>query len=411
MNDTQKASNNNNYIRRFRLPITDYIASKIDPIEIISKIVYGYARQNSQDNNVIADLVQVISNFSNSLFAGNVRIINYGNTTRMNSIIQCLSHTPQFRDYFLSQQYKSHINTTNFSMNGEFAHEFASVLSHLWDFTRIEPIQIPSFESAVYQFAPNFVCDQHDSIEFVHFLLNMLHEDLNKIQMKPCTEPIESNGRPEDIIDDLSWLVYQRNQSKIVDLFQAQYKSHWICPDCDRHEIKFYNYRYLSLPLVEKSGDDTLTIYDLIDGYLTQQHIFSQDDLWYCSECKLHRAATIKFDLWSFPEILIIHLNRYKNKSDGLYIDYPVYGLDLSRYDISNGEKEQKEKQEKKKIIYDLYAVQCHSGSMNIGHNTAYILNIENEKWYCFDDSSVVDIEKSNLVTNNAYILFYKKCN
>jgi len=42
---------------------------------------------------------------------------------------------------------------------------------------------------------------------------------------------------------------------------------------------------------------------------------------------------------------------------------------------------------EKKKILYDLYAVSNHFGSMGFGHYTAYVKN--NNQWYEMDDSSV----------------------
>lgn len=35
-------------------------------------------------------------------------------------------------------------------------------------------------------------------------------------------------------------------------------------------------------------------------------------DQWYCSRCKKFRDATKKFDLWKLPDILIIHLKRFK---------------------------------------------------------------------------------------------------
>ena len=36
-----------------------------------------------------------------------------------------------------------------------------------------------------------------------------------------------------------------------------------------------------------------------------------ENDKWYCPHCKEHRRAFKKFDLWSAPEILIIHLKRF----------------------------------------------------------------------------------------------------
>lgn len=31
----------------------------------------------------------------------------------------------------------------------------------------------------------------------------------------------------------------------------------------------------------------------------------------YCPKCKIHQQATKKFDLWSLPDVLIIHLKRF----------------------------------------------------------------------------------------------------
>ena len=64
-----------------------------------------------------------------------------------------------------------------------------------------------------------------------------------------------------------------------------------------------------------------------------------------------------------------------------------------------------------KPMLYDLYGVVNHYGSMNFGHYTAYCKQMEHDegKWYCFDDSSVEPIEENKVVTDAAYVLFYKR--
>jgi ubiquitin carboxyl-terminal hydrolase 4/11/15 len=62
-------------------------------------------------------------------------------------------------------------------------------------------------------------------------------------------------------------------------------------------------------------------------------------------------------------------------------------------------------------ILYDLYAITNHYGNMGGGHYTAYCKNYKNNKWYDFDDSSVTEINEEDLVTNAAYVLFYKRRN
>ena len=41
---------------------------------------------------------------------------------------------------------------------------------------------------------------QQDSQELLAFLLDGLHEDLNRVQEKPYTELKDSDGRPDDIV-------------------------------------------------------------------------------------------------------------------------------------------------------------------------------------------------------------------
>lgn len=74
---------------------------------------------------------------------------------------------------------------------------------------------------------------QHDSQEFFSYLVDGLHEDLNRVIKKPYVESVDSKNRKDEIVAMESWVAYtQRNQSIIVDLLTGQYKSKVICPIC-----------------------------------------------------------------------------------------------------------------------------------------------------------------------------------
>jgi len=116
-----------------------------------------------------------------------------------------------------------------------------------------------------------------------------------------------------------------------------------------------------------------------------------------------------KLDLWSFPEILIIHLKRFQIISQrgygeklNTFVDFPIRGLDLRKYVI--------DKSTQSAPIYDLYAISCHSGGCGGGHYTAYALNQKTNRWYYFNDSSARPANESEIVSPSAYVLFYKKC-
>ena len=58
--------------------------------------------------------------------------------------------------------------------------------------------------------------------------------------------------------------------------------------------------------------------------------------------------------------------------------------------------------------VYDLYAVSNHFGGMGGGHYNAYC-KMPDGKWWCFDDSHVHAVEKDQICSSSAYVLFYRR--
>jgi ubiquitin C-terminal hydrolase len=76
---------------------------------------------------------------------------------------------------------------------------------------------------------------QHDSQELLAFLLDGLHEDLNRIIKKPYIELPDFDNMSDDEVASKSWAYHKaRNDSVIVDLFQGQFKSRLICHECGK---------------------------------------------------------------------------------------------------------------------------------------------------------------------------------
>ena len=153
---------------------------------------------------------------------------NLGNTCFMNSSIQCLSNTFTLTNYFLSELYKQEINSDNvLGTGGKLAVQFARLMNELWN--EESPVVTPwSFKKIVGNFQPMFSgFAQHDSAELLSFVLDGIHEDLNRVLKKPYYEmPDLLPGTSEAKCAELAWKYHLlRNQSIVVDLMQAQYKS------------------------------------------------------------------------------------------------------------------------------------------------------------------------------------------
>ncbi|KAL0346940.1 UNVERIFIED_CONTAM: Ubiquitin carboxyl-terminal hydrolase 8 [Sesamum calycinum] len=118
---------------------------------------------------------------------------------------------------------------------------------------------------------------------------------------------------------------------------------------------------------MSKWTQDSISLYKCVETFLKEEPL-GPDDMWYCPNCKEHRQASKKLDLWRLPEILnnsVCH--RYK-----------------------------------------LYAVSNHYGGMGGGHYTAFAKH-RLKQWYEFDDSHVFPVTEEQIKTQAAYVLFYKR--
>lgn len=209
----------------------------------------GYVSVENQER----DTTRGRSNLAGTPIAEGVTgLYNLGNTCFMNSTLQCLSHTRPLTQYFITGEYKSDINKSNpLGLGGRLAIEYAGLLQELWSgkYSAVAPTK---FRSALCKFAPRFSgFQQHDSQELLGFLLDGLHEDLNRIRDKPYTQVVEGGDLPDDQVAEQAWETHQlRNQSVIVDLLQGQFKSTIICPEenCSQISITFDPFMFLSLP-------------------------------------------------------------------------------------------------------------------------------------------------------------------
>ncbi|KAG8083711.1 hypothetical protein GUJ93_ZPchr0016g2503 [Zizania palustris] len=177
-----------------------------------------YAEQSSGDvHDANAELSY--GGFGRSDLTGLIGMENLGNTCFMNSSIQCLAHTSKLVDYFLGD-YDRDINRTNpLGLNGELALAFGELLRKLWNNEK-KPVSPYHFKAKVACFAPQFSgFNQHDSQELLAFLLDGLHEDLNKVKCKPYEEAKDASGRPDKEVADEYWSNHlARNDSIIVDI-------------------------------------------------------------------------------------------------------------------------------------------------------------------------------------------------
>lgn len=182
--------------------------------------------------------------------AGATGLSNLGNTCFLNAAVQCLSNTEVLREYFLRKCYRAEINHTNvLGSKGAIAAAYSQLIARMWcGKTSVAPQRL---RETVIKHAPQFQgYEQHDSQEFLNFLIDALHEDLNRVAKPPYVERKDSNMRPDHVVAAESWEGHEkRNRSIIVDLLHGQLKSTLRCKECKFVSVSFDPFTFLTLPL------------------------------------------------------------------------------------------------------------------------------------------------------------------
>ncbi|KAK0424338.1 hypothetical protein QR680_008618 [Steinernema hermaphroditum] len=274
-------------------------------------------------------------------------------------------NVPELTHYFLSDEYQKDLNTENpLGMQGHVASAYNLLIHQMWSGDNNSVIP-RNFKSVISQFEPRFNgYRQHDSQELLAFLLDGLHEDLNRITKKPYIPDKDVNGRPDSVIAAEAWADYRaRNDSVIVDNMHGQLKSTLVCPDCSKISVKFDPFCFLR----QHCG------YLRVPGFIHNGRAARQGR-------SLHTR-------WSRNKITT-------------HVKFPVRGLDLTSRVIGNSEKTN---------VYDLIAISNHRGGFGSGHYTATGLN--NDTWYDFNDARVSKLQNLPDVksSSEAYMLMYRR--
>ncbi|QSL67030.1 hypothetical protein MERGE_001417 [Pneumocystis wakefieldiae] len=365
---------------------------------------------------------------------GATGLTNLGNTCYMNAIIQCLNSTIPFVRYYRDGSYKKHINLDNpLGYKGELVQTFARLITYLWDneHTYVSPLFFKNVVGRLKeQFRGN---DQQDSQEFLAFLLDGLHEELNiaagQLRPKELTpeEELKIENMPDKIASSIEWQRYVRlNNSIVVSLFQGQLQSRLKCLTCDFQSTTYNPFTYLSLP-IPLTQTKTSTLYECLQFFVQKEYLKDKEQ-WYCSKCRKPRDATKTLTISKIPQILLIHLKRFqtcghwKDKIN-TKIDFSINNFDLTDF-LLDSTQSLSDPLNHGQYLYHLYAVTNHYGNLDGGHckdiflylfylyiDTAMVKNSFTNSWNLFDDRRVVFCSERDVVSSAAYILFYIRNN
>ena len=128
----------------------------------------------------------------NSPVPGVAGLANHGNTCFMNAVLQCLNNTDSLAEYFVMDQFRGDLEmrSKRTSGRGEVTKQLAVLMKSLWSCCYTSRVTA-DLKQLIGRQAPQYRgYAQHDAQEFLLWMLDKVHEDLNRA-LKKTYKPLK----------------------------------------------------------------------------------------------------------------------------------------------------------------------------------------------------------------------------
>jgi ubiquitin carboxyl-terminal hydrolase 3 len=256
-----------------------------------------------------------------------VGLKNLGNTCFMNSVLQSLHNIQPFTYYFSNlpkiDQPKARLVTRSIKENLEevsLVEELRKVLIDLNsgidnNKTSISP---ECLFLVIWKVVPQFKgYHQHDAHEFLRYMLDRLHTELQAVPNS--MPPTPTNSKMKNFVCPAP---ANKGVSFVTTTFGGTLLSEVKCLVCGTNSRKHDPFLDLSLDIPEKyykdlsdDGDDkeplVCNIADCLSSFVAVEEL-TETELYYCSNCKKKQRSTKRFWIRRLPNVLCLHIKRFR---------------------------------------------------------------------------------------------------
>ena len=328
---------------------------------------------------------------------------NLGNTCYLNSCMQIISHCQPLNGFLSNKQFRHQMNK---GIDGVLLTEWDDLHDLMWSADCV--ISPNRFLNIVQKIArvknrelfTGFI--QNDFPEYLMFLMDTFHNAVkHPVEMKIEGRIVNDTDVLAKKCYEVMKNMYSKEYSTIIDIFYGIQVSTITQADSSKYlSIIPEPYCLLSLSITGCN-----TIYDCLDLYC-EAETMENENAWFNDRTKKYEMAKRRTLFWSLPDILIVDLKRFTNdfKKIGRKIDVPLTDLDLSKYVVGY---------DKSSYVYNLCGVCNHMGSCLGGHYTSFVKTSPDKNslgiWHEFNDTQIRQVAPQQLISGNAYCLFFQK--
>ncbi|KAM3720075.1 Ubiquitin carboxyl-terminal hydrolase [Dirofilaria immitis] len=367
-----------------------------------------------------------------------VGLVNQAMTCYLNSLIQTLYMTPEFRNAIYGWKFTGSEAAEARSIPCQLQKLF--LLLQTSDRESLETIDL----TASFGWSNSEAYEQHDIQELCRIMFDALKQKWSKAD------------------------------ASFQELYRGNMEDFVKCLFCQKENVK--QDEFLDLPLAVKqfgASDAFKSVEEALHAFIKPE-VLEESNQYYCEGCKRKQNALKGLRIIKFPYLLSIQLKRFDfdcntlhrvklndkmtfpallnlnefvydatkseppkkmswasavsmpRKKDESTTSKPNLSDYVSRAEQNNGHLDEQEVDMLLKrdgpFLYELFSVMVHQGSASGGHYFAYIKNMDQDRWFCFNDSSVThasieDIHRTfggssggwSSGNTNAYMLMYRQ--
>uniref|UniRef100_K3X707 ubiquitinyl hydrolase 1 n=1 Tax=Globisporangium ultimum (strain ATCC 200006 / CBS 805.95 / DAOM BR144) TaxID=431595 RepID=K3X707_GLOUD len=368
-----------------------------------------------------------------------------GNTCYMNVVLQAFTHNPLLQYYFflakghgsiLCKQTRKQQTPPSVCLGcelGDFMATMSPATASSANSSMLASLSSPSFVphkllESFWNFAPSFIgSQQHDAHEFFLEFLRGLHSHTHARVSVPGGVSPRFTPTGKSLCD---CAVHQH----YAGVLQSQVE----CVVCDQVSSTFDPFLDVSLSLEDMDdGDDgqqSLALTDLLAKFTADEQLRGINRV-YCRRCNAYANMLKRLRFHALPNVLVLHIKRldfHKQRKLSRYVQFPATKLDLEEFRSEPGDAcdqdpvtpraktQNGNKDAADASLYDLAAVINHHGdSVEGGHYTAFVqTRNENDcgndrrkeskpQWLLFDDTDVSRVREEQVLSSQAYMLYY----
>lgn len=394
-------------------------------------------------------------------------LVNLGNSCYMNVVLQALAHAPEL---MLALDCESHCQscpifianvekqrnspsppearssgvrksrrTTSPTSPGDGTHEVYCTLCQVE--LHLKQVHAATQNVAPLSFVHGFLDHvapwfklgvQEDSHEFLRLLIEAMQ--------KSC----DAARKTKLLAGQMTLRVLEKNDSSVVaqdltmppptptpldasteypfKLFRGTVESNVVCDSCHATSAKIDPIEDIGLEVCRYSGSTLSDVHSAFSTFSRQESL----EGYKCDKCNHLGTAKKQSRLASIPPILTLHLKRFRYGSDGKPME-PRRGREVHQllgasgsakieghvkfleiFDLKPFLTESLQAQHKS-MFCRLFAVIVHAGkNSHSGHYIAYVRNLSKNEWWKMDDSRVTRATSQEVLSAEAYMLFYR---